>query len=54
MKIGDLVIYRLNDDDRPGIVVGFDDDGDPIVHFFYDGESAAYFKRNIEVISESR
>jgi len=53
MKIGDLVKYQ-GDDDRPGIVVGFDDDGDPIVHFFYDGESAAYFKRNIEVISESR
>ena len=28
MKIGDLVKYRLNDDDRPGIIMGFDDDGE--------------------------
>jgi len=54
MKVGDLVKYRLNDDDRPGIIMGFDEDGDPIVHFFYEESAAAYLSDDIEVISESR
>ena len=69
MKVGDLVkfgnIYNgcelnqrlaiyLGDDDRPGIIMGFDEDGDPIVHFFYEESAAAYLSDDIEVISESR
>jgi|TARA_R100000750_G_C2338895_1_gene93330 hypothetical protein len=53
MKIGDLVKYQ-GDDDRPGIIMGFDEDGDPIVHFFYEESAAAYLSDDIEVISESR
>tara|TARA_R110000824_G_scaffold171379_9_gene348900 strand:+ start:97 stop:294 length:198 start_codon:yes stop_codon:yes gene_type:complete len=65
MKIGDLVIYKRDTPNdactRPmgvGIVLGFDEDGDPLVHFQDDDAPTvggdAYFSTNIEVINESR
>ena len=54
MRVGDLVKY---DGGYPGpclgLVMGFDKDGDPIVEFFdQDMVSAAYYKSDIEVVSE--
>ena len=66
MNVGDLVIYK--DDDRDemyphglgsGLVVSFDNDGDPIIMFLGDDNpddkvGSAYYTDDIEVISESR
>ena len=59
MKVGDLVHYDKGSDwgyknTGPGVVVGFDEDDDPIVYFALKGVSAAYLRADIEVISESR
>ena len=55
MKIGDLVKYRnLFGVDRTGIIVGFDEDNDPIVRENETGYVAANWRAKLEVISESR
>ena len=55
MKIGDLVKYRnLFGVDRTGIIVGFDEDNDPIVRENETGYVAASSSLNLETISESR
>ena len=54
MRVGDLVRYRMGYS-YLGLVVGFDDDGDPIIEFFdQDMLSTAYYITDIEVVSESR
>jgi len=59
MKVGDLVHYDKGSSwgyrgTGPGVVVGFDEDGDPIVYFSFKQASDAYLKADIEVISENR
>ena len=55
MKVGDLVMYR-NDLHGLGlgIVLGFDDDGDPAIYFQLDKNprlgGVLYYARNIKVI----
>ena len=56
MKVGDLVVSVY---DTPGFGVGliidFDHEDDPIVFFSqYDNEATAFYRRTLEVISESR
>lgn len=58
MKVGDLVRYSHTDDRDawpPGIIIGFDEDADPIV-WFTDApqQPAAYFRQDMEVIGENR
>ena len=59
-KAGDMAALPganivCDENSRPvtGIVVGLDEDGDPIVLFNDREEAAAYYKRDVEVISES-
>ena len=57
MKVGDLVSYWHDSnpakESRPGIIVDFDKDADPIVWFINAPEQpAAYFRSDLEVISE--
>ena len=57
MSIGDLVkhVWRMASDGLViGVIVGLDKDGDPIVFFNDREESKPYYKRDVEVISESR
>ena len=56
MKVGDLVKHNgKRTGEHPGLIVDFDEDGDPIVEFYVqDMESGAYYTADIEVISESR
>ena len=65
MKVGDLVLYKgfphsvtIKGDPYNmglGIVLGFDKDGDPLIHF--QGKSArggvVYYSDRIEVVNES-
>jgi len=56
VKVGDLVVSTI---DTPGFGVGliidFDHEDDPIVFFSqYDNEATAFYRRTLEVISESR
>ena len=64
MNIGDLVLYagfpHSKGDPFPlglGIVLGFDKDGDPIIHFQHEKRPAAcgvvYYSDRIEVVNES-
>ena len=53
MKVGDLVLHS-NVSFGTGIITGFDEDSDPIVFFLSDPENLAYYKHQVEVISESR
>ena len=55
MKGGDLIEYCGDAPDALdiiGVVVGFDNDGDPRV--WQDGEIAPYFMDDVKVIDESR
>jgi len=55
MKIGDLVRYRsLFGVDRTGIILGFDEDNDPVIRENETGITAANWRSKIEVISECR
>ena len=63
MKVGDLVRHRsptpgkrdtMEYPNAFGIVVGFDDDHDPVVCFAYRRDPAAFYLDDIEVIDESR
>ena len=67
MKVGDLVRYNSSPDDPVmatddytlglGIILGFDKDDDPLIHFFLDKTPTvggdAFFSYNVEVIGES-
>ena len=61
MKLGDLVKYvdlgrERRDDDflmTNGVVVGFDEDSDPIVFFTCRSTAAAYYENDIEILNES-
>ena len=61
MQVGDLVRHvvagKREDMKYPnelGIVVGFDDDHDPVVCFAYRRDPAAFYLDDVEVINESR
>jgi hypothetical protein len=57
VKIGDLVRYRsVVATDWPfGVVVEFDNEGDPLIWFpDDDGYHYAYFRQDMEVVSEGR
>jgi hypothetical protein len=57
VKVGDLVRYRsdLATDWPFGVVVEFDNEGDPLIWFpDDDGNHYAYFKQDMEVVSERR
>ena len=64
MKVGDLVLYasfpHSKGDPFPlglGIVLGFDEDGDPAIHFQREKRPAdggvVYYSDRIEVVNES-
>lgn len=61
MKLGDLVQYKDPKDGRGendtemtnGVVVGFDNENDPIVYFTCRKTANAYLKDDIEVLNES-
>ena len=65
MKVGDLVLYtgfpNSNGDPFPlglGIVLGFDEVGDPAIHFQREKRpregGVVYYSDRIEVVNESR
>ena len=61
MKVGDLVKYIHHEHRETlglGLVLGFDDDDDPLIHFCFDGTPSpggdAFFSHDVEVINESR
>ena len=59
MKVGDLVHYDKGSDwgykkTGVGLIVGFDEDDDPIVYFSFRESVDAYLKADIEVINEGR
>ena len=55
MKVGDLVRWKgLNFRTFLGIIVGFDDENDPIVKSCGSGITIAHWRDSLEVLSESR
>ncbi len=55
MKVGDLVRWDdLNGVKLIGMIVGFDSDNDPKVKSCRSNITIAHWRRNLEVISESR
>ena len=56
MKIGDLVIYKswASTYEGTGIIVGFDEEKDPIVRDNKSGVVCASWRSKVEVVSESR
>jgi len=61
VQVGDLVRHvvagKREDMKYPnefGIVVGFDDDHDPVVYFAYRRDHAAFYLGDVEVVNESR
>ena len=54
MQVGDLVKYSYHKKVGTGIIVGFDDDNDPIVRDNRSGVVAASWRKKIEVINASR
>jgi len=54
VQVGDLVKYSYHKKVGTGIIVGFDDDNDPIVRDNRSGVVAASWRKNIEVINASR
>jgi len=55
MQVGDLVRVLVGDieEDFPlGMVIGFDEDEDPIV--FERGQKLAHYRKHLEVIYENR
>jgi len=56
MKIGDLVKYKVLGDKgyRYGVVIGFDEEKDPIVHQACNGTKCAMWKYKIEVLNANR
>ena len=54
MQVGDLVKYSYHKKVGTGIIVGFDEDNDPIVRDNRSGVVAASWREKIEVINASR
>jgi len=54
VQVGDLVKYSYHKKVGTGIIVGFDDDNDPIVRDNRSGVVAASWRKKIEVINASR
>ena len=55
MKVGDLVKWTdLGGEDLIGIIVGFDDENDPIVKSCGSSIKCAHWRHSLEVVSESR
>ena len=55
MQVGDLVKYSYCKKAGTGIIVGFGDfNGDPIIRDNRSGAVRASWRKNVEVISESR
>ena len=55
MKVGDLVKWTaLRGEDLVGIIVGFDDENDPIVKSCGSSIKCAHWRSSWEVVSESR
>ena len=55
MKVGDLVKWTaLRGEDLVGIIVGFDDENDPIVKDCKSNITIAHWRKSLEVVSESR
>ncbi len=50
MKVGDLVLCGTNK--VVGIIVRFDDDGDPVVYEVESGITAGMWRDRVEVIDE--
>jgi len=63
MKVGDLVAYKADSPEHAddslglGIILGFDVDDDPLIHFFLDRTPSlggdAFFSHDVEVLGES-
>ena len=54
MKVGDLVRYAAWNKTGTGIILGFDEDNDPIIRDNASGVICAAWSKKVEVISESR
>jgi hypothetical protein len=54
LKVGDLVAYSYHKKHSTGIIVGFDEDKDPIVRDNSSGVTCASWRKKIKVINESR
>ena len=55
MNVGDLVRRKSYANLGLGIILGFDEEGDPIVHFQDDQRAyGSFYSDDIEVISENR
>ena len=55
MKVGNLVRWKgLNSRTFLGVIVGFDDENDPIVKSCGSGITIAHWRDKLEVLSESR
>jgi|5B_taG_2_1085324.scaffolds.fasta_scaffold173364_1 hypothetical protein len=54
MKVGDIVKHSSLGREVIGIVVKFDEDGDPVVLDFKTKVASANWRSKVEVINESR
>ena len=54
MQVGDLVKYSYHKKVGTGIIVGFDEDNNPIVRDNRSGVVAASWRTKVEVINASR
>ena len=54
LKVGDLVRYSYHKKVGTGIIVGFDEEKDPIVRDNKSGVVCASWRSKVEVVSESR
>ena len=54
MKVGDLVKYSYHKKVGTGIIVGFDDENDPVVRDNASGVVCASWRTKVMVISASR
>ena len=53
MKVGDLVKYSYHVKVGTGIIVGFDEENDPIVRDNCSGVVCASWRKKVEVVNES-
>ena len=53
MQVGDLVEYSYHKNVGTGIIVGFDEDDDPIVRDNRSGVIAASWRKKVEIINKS-